>query len=69
MSRWLWPRRHHWLDEVPRALNASVRPSGDTAPENSLRYRSSVTAIGVPPVARTRKISFMLAMSREVDEK
>jgi hypothetical protein len=33
---WLRPRRHHCPDAIPRALIASVAPSGEGAEKNSL---------------------------------
>ena len=53
-SRWLWPCRHHCPDALPRAVIASVRPSGEAAEKNSLAYRSPLTGMGVPPSAETR---------------
>src|SRR4051794_38586783 len=68
-SRWLCPFRHHWPDVVPRAVNATVAPSGDGAPQYSVAYRSELTAIGVPPSDDTRQRSFMPEMSLLDDEK
>lgn len=64
-----WPLRHHWPDEVPLAMSAMDRPSGEGAALNSFRYRSQLTSIGVPPVAATRKMSFWRATSLAGEEK
>ena len=65
----MWPLRHHWLGPLPRALNAIDVPSGDGDAANSLVKRSALTGIGMPPVARTRKMSLTGDLAVELAEK
>ena len=54
---------------MPRALIASVFPSGDGAEKNSFVKRSALTGIGVPPSGETRYTSLMLLSSCAAEEK
>src|SRR5690606_11971808 len=65
-SMWLLPLRHHCPATTPRAVTASVAPSGAGAAQYSAAYRSAATCIGVHPAAPSRLSSSITATSRTV---